>query len=175
MSPLRMPAASNCASAPGSSTTSSAVLPIHHTTKGGETYRGSSTLKNNTYGFLEVSRDDDLIRFACGRIKNTKGFPARFFKLVEVATNIPDDAGEPITSCVILPASQVVSGDRLTPNQLTMLETLLNITDATGGAATTELENATGLHGNSFYGALKRLRALGLVDKGEKRTDPLYI
>jgi hypothetical protein len=155
--------------------TGAAVVPLHHTTKGGETYRGSSTILNNTYGLLHVSRDDDLIKLECGRIKNAKAFPTRFFKLIEVETDITDEAGQPITSCAMLPASHVSNGDRLTSNQLKMLEALLNITDATGGAATTELEKATDLHGNSFYGSLKRLRALGLVDKGEKRTAPIYI
>ena len=155
--------------------TGAAVVVIHHTTKGGETYRGSSTLKNNTYGFLDVSRDDELIRFDCGRIKNTRPFASRFFRLVSVATDIRDEQGAPVTSCVIEPAANVIQGDKLTRNPLAMLEILLNATDATGGASTTELQTATGLNGNSFYGALKRLRNLGLAQKGDRRTDPLTI
>ena len=155
--------------------TGAAVVIIHHTTKSGDVYRGSSTILNNTYGLLQVSRDDDLIKFECGRIKNSKPFAPRYFKLVEVATDIADEAGQPLTSCVIAPADRVISGDTLTRNQIKMLESLLLMTDAQGGAATTELQSATGFVGNSFYHALKRLRNLGLVDKGDKRTDPLYV
>ncbi len=155
--------------------TGAAVVFIHHTTKNGDTFRGASALKNDSYAHLEVSRDDELIKFECGRVKNSKQFAPRYFRLVDVATDIPGEEGEPITSCVIAPADRVVIGDTLSRNQVAMLESLLLMTDAQGGAATTELQTASKLVGNSFYGALKRLRALGLVDKGEKRTDPLYI
>ncbi|CAA9344163.1 MAG: hypothetical protein AVDCRST_MAG93-6800, partial [uncultured Chloroflexia bacterium] len=155
--------------------TGASVVFIHHTTKNGDTFRGASALKNDSYAHLEVSRDDDLIRLECGRVKNSAPFAPRYFKLVDVATDMADEEGAAITSCVIAPADRVVAGDTLTRNQMAMLGSLLLMTDAQGGAATTELQTASKLVGNSFYGALKRLRALGLVDKGEKRTDPLYI
>ncbi len=154
--------------------TGAAVLVIHHTTKGGETYRGSSALKNNTYAFLEISRDDELIKFECGRIKNTRSFPARFFKLVDIETDIPDTEGKPLTSCVLLPADRVIRSDQLSPNELKMLEALALMTDAQGGAQTSELERTTGLSGNTFYRPLKRLRSLGLAEKDGKRA-PLTI
>jgi len=56
-----------------------------------------------------------------------------------------------------------------------MLETLMLMDDAQGGASTTELAKATGLVGNSFYSALKRLKALGLMTKGDNTRDPLTI
>ena len=153
-----------------------AVVIIHHTTKDGSNYRGSSVMKNNTYGFLDVSLDDDLIRFECTRIKNTKPFDPRFFRLVEVTTTIADEAGVPIRSCVILPADRVVrNSNELTQAQRKMLETLLLMTEAQGGAKTTELQSALGLNGNSFYAPLRALRSLGLVDKGDKHTDPLVV
>jgi hypothetical protein len=152
------------------------VVIIHHTTKDGSNYRGSSVMKNNTYGFLDVSRDDDLIRFECTRIKNTKPFDPRFFRLVEVTTTIADEAGVPIRSCVILPADKVIrNSNELTQAQRKMLETLLLMTEAQGGAKTTELQSALGLNGNSFYAPLRALRSLGLVDKGDKHTDPLVV
>ena len=155
--------------------TGAAVVFIHHTTKNGDTFRGASALKNDSYAHLEVSRDDDLIRFECARIKNSKPFAPRYFKLVDVATDIADEEGTVMTSCVLAPAERTIIGDTLTRNQIAMLESLLLMTDAQGGAATTELQATCKLVGNSFYGALKRLRALGLVDKGAKRTDPLYV
>jgi hypothetical protein len=156
--------------------TGAAVVILHHTTKDGQAYRGASALKNNTYGHLEISRDDDLIHFKIGRIKNTAEQPPRYFKLVSVPLpDILDDDGNPVSSAVILPGDRVASGDTITRNQVRMLESLQLMTDAQGGAATTELEKATELHGNSFYSALKRLRNLGLVDKGDRQRDPLTI
>jgi hypothetical protein len=156
--------------------TGAAVVVLHHTTKDGQAYRGASALKNNTYGHLEISRDDDLIHFKIGRIKNTAEQAPRYFKLVTVPLpDILDDDGNPVSSAVILPADRVPTGDRITANQIKMLVALLDITDAQGGAATSDLEKTSGLVGSSFYSALKRLRALGLVDKGDKQRDPITI
>ncbi len=156
--------------------TGAAVVILHHTTKDGQAYRGASALKNNTYGHLEISRDDDLIHFKIGRIKNTAEQAPRYFKLVSVPLpDILDDDGNPVSSAVILPADRVPTGDRITANQVRMLETLMLMDDAQGGASTTELAKATGLVGNSFYSALKRLKALGLMTKGDNTRDPLTI
>ncbi len=156
--------------------TGAAVVILHHTTKDGQAYRGASALKNNTYGHIEISRDDDLIHFKIGRIKNTAEQAPRYFKLVSVPLpDILDDDGNPVSSAVILPADRVPTGDRITANQVRMLETLMLMDDAQGGASTTELAKATGLVGNSFYSALKRLKALGLITKGDNTRDPLTI
>jgi hypothetical protein len=156
--------------------TGAAVVLIHHTTKDGAAFRGASALKNNTYGHLEISRDDDLIQFKIGCIKNTPEAAPRYFKLVTVPIpDIIDDDGNQVSSAVILPADRVANGDKITGNQIKMLVALLDITDAQGGAATSDLEKASGLVGSSFYSALKRLRALGLVDKGDKQRDPITI
>jgi hypothetical protein len=153
-----------------------AVLILHHTTKDGSNYRGSSVMKNNTYGFLEVTRDDDLIRLECVRIKNTKPGAPRFFRLIDVSTDLTDEAGDPVQSCVIASADRVIrTGEELTPARRKMLETLELMTDAQGGAKTTELQSVLGLNGNSFYGPLRDLRTQGLVEKGKRHTDPLVI
>jgi hypothetical protein len=67
------------------------------------------------------------------------------------------------------------NSNELTQAQRKMLETLLLMTEAQGGAKTTELQSALGLNGNSFYAPLRALRSLGLVDKGDKHTDPLVV
>jgi hypothetical protein len=155
--------------------TGAAVVVIHHTTKGGETYRGSSTLKNNTYGFLEVSKDDDLIKLECGRIKNTRPFAPRFFSLIQVDTDVTDEEGQPIQSCVILPADRVFRGNQLNSSEIKMLKALLDMTDADDGAKTSDLQKTLDLTSASFYRTLKRLRNLRLADKGEKQNAPLTI
>jgi DNA-binding MarR family transcriptional regulator len=155
--------------------TGAAVVVIHHTTKGGETYRGSSTLKNNTYGFLEVSKDDDLIKLECGRIKNTRPFAPRFFSLIQVDTDVADEEGQPVQSCVILPADRILRGNQLNSSEIKMLKALLDMTDADDGAKTSDLQKTLDLTSASFYRTLKRLRNLGLADKGEKQNAPLTI
>jgi hypothetical protein len=155
--------------------TGAAVVIIHHTTKDGSSYRGNSALKYNTYGFLEVSREDELIKLECGRIKNTRPFQPRMFKLVEVDTGALNSKGQPVKSCVIAPAGKVLPGDRLTQSELKLLETLALMTDAVGGAKSAELQSAVGLAGNAFFRPLKRLKALGLVDKESIKHGQLFI
>ncbi|MEN9936867.1 MAG: hypothetical protein RLZZ387_3446 [Chloroflexota bacterium] len=155
-----------------------AVVLIHHYTKDGSTYRGSSVLKNNTYGFLEVERDsDDLVRLECNRIKNAPPFAARYFRLVEAATDIAGDEDAPTVSCVIMPARKVVRGaGDLSKVEVKILELLLSATDADGGMVTTALQQELGLKGRSFYGPLAHLRKHGyIVKEGDKRTSPLIV
>jgi hypothetical protein len=152
--------------------TGAAVAVLHHYTKDGVTYRGSSTLKNDTYGFLEVTREDDIITLEVNRIKNAPPIPPRHFKLVTVRTDITDDEEQPIDSCVILPAARVIElGDRLTAGQRKILSAMALLCDVEDGVKTTDLERHVGTRGNSFYSALKRLKTLGLARKdGDSRV-----
>ncbi len=54
-----------------------------------------------------------------------------------------------------------------------MLKALLDMTDADDGAKTSDLQKTLDLTSASFYRTLKRLRNLGLADKGEKQNAPL--
>ncbi len=157
--------------------TGAAVAVLHHNTKDNANYRGSSVIKNNTYGFLEVSKENDVIRLECNRIKNTKSFEPRFFRLIDVATTTLDTEGQPVSTAVIVPAERVLRiGDELTQSEHKMLELVLAATDAMGGITTTELATELQMKGKSFYSPLKRLRDLRFIEKaGDKRTDPLTI
>ncbi|PLS83588.1 MAG: hypothetical protein CYG59_00670 [Chloroflexi bacterium] len=155
--------------------TGAAVVILHHNTKDNANYRGSSVIKNNTYGFLEVSKDNDTIRLECGRIKNTKPFEPRVFRLLDVPTELVDADGNPISTAVIVPADRVLRiGLDLSQDERKMLELILDATDADHGITTTELQRSLPLSNRAYYAALKRLRGLGYVTKGEKR-EPLTV
>jgi hypothetical protein len=153
--------------------TGAAVDVLHHNTKDGQAYRGASVLKNNTYGHIEISRNDDLVQFKIGRIKNTPEAAPRYFKLVTVPLpDIIDEDGNPVSSAVLLPADRVTTGDKITGTQLKMLVLLQLMTDTEGGARSSDLQKSLNLSGDNFYRPLRALRALGLIDKGDKLTDP---
>lgn len=149
-----------------------AVIAIHHTGKSGE-YRGDSKIKANSYGFIHISQENDLIKMECDRIKNTAPFQTRYFRFVTVQSGYADADNTPITAPVPEPAHKVTASDQLTKPQIKILELLFNQPD---GAQSTQLLKDSALTGNAYYVPLKQLRDRGFVGKrGHKHTDPLVI
>ena len=149
------------------------VIIIHHTTKGGENYRGASCIKDNTYGFLRVEKDDDAISFECVRIKNTDVFKPRKYRLIaDIDTGVMKRDGTVATSCVIAPAIRTVPSDALTNSEIKILEVAAYVCKAQGHVGATELQRATGLEGKKFWGPLGKLRDKGMLFKAEQRTAP---
>jgi hypothetical protein len=152
------------------------VIIIHHTTKGGENYRGASCIKDNTYGFLRVEKDDDAITFECVRIKNTDVFKPRKYRLIaDIDTGILKRDGTIATSCVIAPAIRTAPSDSLTNSEIKILETAGYVCKAQGHVGATELQRATGLEGKKFWGPLGKLKDKGMLSKGKQRTAPYFL
>jgi hypothetical protein len=104
--------------------TGAAVIVIHHTTKDGKHYRGHSSLKDNTYGFHEVSKDDNYITLSRIRVKNTGGDYKRKFGMCVITLGYDDD-GDPITSTVPVPAAQFKPPEGLQPKERKVLEMIV--------------------------------------------------
>jgi adenosyl cobinamide kinase/adenosyl cobinamide phosphate guanylyltransferase len=149
-------------------TTGAAVVVIHHTTKDGKHYRGHSSLKDNTYGFFDVAKEDDVINLAKVRIKNTGAIPERRFRLVTIDLGKVDTYGEPITSAVALPAHKVkTTSDDLTPSRREVLSQIALMQDAGAKATTTHIKSGLKhIPDRTFYRALKWLRECGLIEPG---------
>lgn len=156
--------------------TGAAVVIIHHTTKGGENYRGASCIKDNTYGFLRVEKDDDAISFECVRIKNTDVFKPRKYRLItDIDTGVLKRDGTIATSCVIAPAIRTKPSDSLTNSEIKILEVAGFVCKAQGFVSATELQRATALEGRKFWGPLGKLKEKGMLTKGDKHTSPYQI
>ncbi len=152
------------------------VIIIHHTTKGGENYRGASCIKDNTYGFLRVEKDDDAISFECVRIKNTDVFRPRKYRLIaDIDTGILKRDGTTATSCVIAPAIRTKPSDSLTNSEIKILEVAGFVCKAQGFVSATELQRATALEGRKFWGPLGKLKDKGMLTKGDKHTSPYFL
>lgn len=149
--------------------TGAAVVAIHHSGKSGE-YRGDSKIKANSYGFIKVTQEDDVIKMECDRIKNTAPFKPRYFRFLTVDAGYKDSEGVAITAPVILPANKIMRSDSMSRAQLKLLELLINSMD---GIRTADLQKDSDLKGNAFYSPLRTLRERSFVRKtGEKPTDP---
>ncbi|NJK82124.1 MAG: AAA family ATPase [Chloroflexaceae bacterium] len=149
-------------------TTGAAVVVIHHTTKDGKHYRGHSSLKDNTYGFFDVAKEDDVINLAKIRIKNTGSIADRHFRLVTVDLGKVDTYGDPITSAVALPAHKVkVTGDDLTPSRREVLSQIALMQDADEAPKATQLrQSLRDMHERTFYRVLHWLREHGYIKQG---------
>jgi DNA-binding MarR family transcriptional regulator len=152
--------------------TGAAVIVIHHTTKDGKHYRGHSSLKDNTYGFHYVEKDDDYILLERHRVKNTGGEYRRRFAML-VLTLGHDADGDPITSTVPVPAAKLARSDALTPNERRILEMIALAQDAddklTNSGLKKQAEKDLGIKDATVNRALKKLRELQLISpKGEK-------
>jgi len=148
--------------------TGAAVTVIHHTTKDGKHYRGHSSLKDNTYGFFDVAKEDDVISLSKVRIKNTDTTPDRHFRLITIDLQQTDTYGAPITSAVALPAHRVKStSDDLTRSRRDVLSQIALMEDADEAPKTTQIKQSlSDMRERTFYRALAWLRQHGYIKKG---------
>jgi hypothetical protein len=148
-----------------------AVLVVHHTGKSGVSERGSSALRGAADMMIELTNDDGLIRMACSKAKDAPEFEPRYLRLV----NWEIEPG--LTSCVVVPSSRRVeaTGDRLTPIQTKILETLALETFIEHGVRAATLQAAAKIDASStFYRAASQLLRLGYITKDGK-YDPYRI
>ncbi len=145
-------------------TLQTAVLVTHHTPKGGGKFRGAGVIKDNTYGFLNISKDDEYIVMADERTKNTGEKKDIYMRLVQTGD-----------SCVIMRANRVARSERLTKKAVEVLERLMLIEDATGaGVKVIDLKKSIEEQSDrTFYRIITTLRTKRLID-GEDRK-PLTI
>lgn len=141
-----------------------AVILVHHVSKsGGE--RGASALRGNVDAMIEVDNDDDVIRIIPSKLKESKKGEPRKMRRVEV--KLTDD----LSSCVLLPASQVTQKDNeLSANQKIILE-LLSGHSFDKGARSSDLQRYSNISGSTFYRTMESLARRNLIYK-EGKFDP---
>lgn len=146
------------------------VIIIHHTDKAGVNYRGAAAIKDNTYGFLKVDKDDDTTVMSCVRIKNTLQFTDRRFQFINVPVDIlVDGQVKTIDSSVIAPAQKVYNnGKRLSVNQLKILKAIHMVAKGEGVARTNDIVQYTELKGNSLYKPLNRIKDWGYITRKDR-------
>jgi AAA domain-containing protein/bifunctional DNA primase/polymerase-like protein len=157
------------------------VLVLHHPLKyDGETFRGHSSLNNNTHTMLVVSRDegDDTVSLKVIRHKGARAAPTTM-RLVTRATDIVDPDDGVLSAPVALPANRVMlNDDYLSARQTAILQHLDDL-DADGGATSSEIAREMALKYKTTEGVIRKdiasLVRRRLMSKGEKRNDPRII
>lgn len=96
-----------------------AVLLVHHTRKDGDVYRGSNVLEGNVDVMLAVSMQDEVIQLKSTKFKDKAASHGKFYRLLSKKMILE---GEEIESAVIIPDEQYEQGERLTQNQLSILQ-----------------------------------------------------
>lgn len=118
-----------------------AVLVLHHPLKyDNGTFRGHSSLMNNTHSLIVATRDagDDLVSLSVTRHKGARAAPT-CLRLVIKETDITDPDEGPIAAPVALPVSRVMlPADHLSARERAILQYLLDL-DADGGATVSEI------------------------------------
>ena len=131
-----------------------AVIVVHHTTKDGETERGSSALRGAADTMVEVkSGAGTQMCVICDKQKDALAFADLRLKL----KSFPP-------SCVVEGAGDGGLVERLTAGALHALKAL---SECEGGASYTEWGKRAGARGGSFDRYRRILVELGLVEEGE--------
>ena len=152
-----------------------AVLLIHHTTKDGKSFRGSSALRGNVANMYYLVQDDELIILRSDKQRDSEADNDRFYRLVKFATRVNPKTGEQIYSAVMLSAEKVIDDPKVTKklprNQRTILGTLNNFDN---GLTTRSLQDATDISKSTLWRSLQKLSKAGYIKTGEK-GEPVYI
>jgi KaiC/GvpD/RAD55 family RecA-like ATPase len=144
--------------------TGATVLLVHHTAKGSDVERGSSSLRGAVDALLFVKVDEDRRELRCEKSKDWAPFEPVPFSLLPV--------GE---SCVVLPAEsgESMGRDALTPPMRKAL-TILSRDFGAKGATASAWMAATEMSAASFFRARGALVGEGYVSEPPQARGGLY-
>jgi len=143
-----------------------AAWAVHHTGKNGE-YRGWSGLLGAADMFTRFEDRDGLRVLTVEKNKQDKPIDPLRMRLLSVDTGLVDDDGKPIISCVLIPDENfdVLRTTELTPQQMSIMETLTYKLFADRGASTNQLQTAlSGATPKSLYSSLSILIGKGYIE-----------
>ena len=144
-----------------------AVILVHHSTKAGNTERGSGALKGANDQVIRLDNEDGLLTLSCEKSKDATPFDSRNLRLLPVETGRQTEDGDPETSCVVIPADKVIMRGAVTKNGRKMLETLaLEAFCDTGGRQTALIR--AGIPEGSFARTVSALIRDGFVTQDAK-------
>ena len=145
-----------------------AVILVHHSTKAGNTERGSGALKGASDQVIRLDSDDGLLTLTCEKSKDAVGFDPRNLRLLPVETGRQTEDGEPETSCVVIPADKVIMRGMVTKNGLKLLETLALEAFCDTGGRQAALIKASGIAEGSFARTVSALIRDGFATQDAK-------
>lgn len=147
-----------------------AVLLIHHTTKDGKTFRGSSALRGNVANMYYLIQDNGRITLRSDKQRDAEASPDRHYRLVKFDTRLHPQSGEQLHSVVMMPAEKVIVSE--TPKKLCdkKMEILRQLNGETKGVRTGQLYADVHMSRTTLWRYLRDLILSGYVrtaGKGE--------
>lgn len=153
------------------------VILVHHTTKDGKSFRGSSALRGNVANMYYLTKSNDLITLRSDKQRDSEPDANRYYRLVKFNTRLHPITGEQLSSAAIVPTSEVpdvvkqMNEKKLTSNQQTILEAL---DGHDKGMTHKGLENATMMAKSTLSRQLTLLDKMGYISRGG-RGKPILI
>ena len=139
-----------------------AVLLIHHTTKDGKNYRGSSALKGNVANLYYLRDDDDRVILTADKRRDAERGKPIHYRIVPFETRPHPATGKLITSAAMMLADAVeMEADHLTDDQLQILTIVEE--HGQGGTPYKILAAMIELSTGSLYRRLHKLISRGLL------------
>lgn len=168
-----------------------AVLLIHHTTKDGKTFRGSSALRANVANMYYLSKKEDILTLRADKRRDGEMMDDIQYRLVPFETRRHFKTGEQLSSVAAVPvdklpedyesriskakpiasttkkssAQQKVKQPRFTANQRKIMEMLLN---AENGITLPTLQDITGISKTTLWRNVQKLEKRGFLCTGQK-------
>jgi hypothetical protein len=150
-------------------TTGAAVLVVHHTSKAGETYRGSSSLEGAADTMLLVESEGSALRLKCEKAKDAEPFP-----VIKLTRTIVTLSGGFTTSCVLRSHEPGGNAQDLTASEKVILDLMWELFGTTTAIARKELRSLSKLPDSTFYRTVKALEeSKELVNVGTTKL-PFY-
>ena len=147
--------------------TGATILLVHHTTKRGNSERGSSVTRGSADVMIELTSEEGVITVSCSKTKDTEPFKTRQYRLMKVETV----QGQ---SCVVMDADKIIQTNELTLSQKEILEQMgLEIFDEVG-MRSQQIIAAAELAPSTTYRVLTQLKKQGFI-RQHKKGDPFYI
>lgn len=171
---LAVEAADRIKRAIGEKNAGGSVILVHHSTKAGNTERGSGALKAACDQVIRLDNDGDLLTLTCEKSKDAAAFDPRNLQLLLIETGRLTEDGDPETSRVVIDAGQVERAGYISPNGRKLLETLAMETFKDAGGRANVLIQVTGMKDATFYRVASRLVRDGYARQHEK-GDPYFI
>lgn len=148
--------------------TGATVLVVHHTSKGGETYRGSSSIEGAADTMILVEAEGTNLTVKCEKAKD-----AEQFETIKLTRNVVTLRGGTLTSCVLQSHAGRETPEELAGREQELLALMRDLFETSGASTTTMREN-TKMPKPSFYRALKSLVKKGLLVQYGGTTRPFY-
>ncbi len=144
-----------------------AVLLVHHTTKDGRSFRGSSALRGNVANMYYLTKIDDNITLKPDKQRDAKPAKPRHYRFVTFFTRIQPQTDEKLYSIAILPAENVIDNPtiELSSKQRQVLRALETHEN---GLQTRHLQDITGIAKATLWRHINKLATVNYIKIGAK-------